>query len=181
MKKLPPWLCRQWRRKVSAHREATGDFPPFGEFVEFLAQEDKIAHDPLSRSWQKLEGVKEKRKSPSLMSGSREPSQFSGTGTGRNFGTCIFCKGKHSLQVCEVFGKAPFKARMRFVRDNQLCFSCLMEGHISQNCKNIKSCEICQKNHPTNMHRAEYRAEDVTPTVPITACASSNNLKNTPQ
>ena len=181
MRKLPSWLCRQWRRKVSAHREATGEFPPFGDFVEFLAQEDKIAHDPLSRSWQKIEGAKEKRNSTSLASGSREPSQAAGGGAGRNFGTCIFCRGKHSLQVCEEFGREPFETRMQFVRNNQLCFSCLIGGHISRNCRNKKTCEICQRNHPTNLHRDENQTGNTPPTIPITACASNNNLGNTPQ
>ena len=181
MRKLPSWLCRQWRRKVSAHREATGEFPPFGDFVEFLAQEDKIAHDPLSRSWQKIEGAKEKRNSTSLASGSREPSQAAGGGAGRNFGTCIFCRGKHSLQVCEEFGREPFETRMQFVRNNQLCFSCLIGGHISRNCKNRRVCGICQRNHPTNLHRQENQDRNIPPTIPITACASSNNLEGTPQ
>ena len=37
-KKLPAWLSRKWTRRVAAHREATGEYPPFKEFVEFITQ-----------------------------------------------------------------------------------------------------------------------------------------------
>ena len=42
-------------RKAAAHREGTGEFPSFEEFVDFVAQEDKIAHDSLARTVQKAE------------------------------------------------------------------------------------------------------------------------------
>ena len=178
MKKLPPWLNRQWRRKVSAHCEATGEFPAFEEFIDFLAQEDKIAHDPLSRSWQKEEGgTKEKRKGTSFLLDSRHPTGFPGTGVGRSFGACKFCKENHSLHSCEVFGKNPFETRERFVIENKLCFACLNSGHRFRDCKNRKSCEICQGGHPTNMHRTVPQPEDRGPTIPITACASRSSSR----
>ena len=94
MKKLPPWLGRQWRRKVSAHREAIGEFPAFEEFIDFLAQEHKIADDPLSRSWQKVEGAKEKKKGTSFLLDSRSPTHFPGTGVCRSFGACVVLQEK---------------------------------------------------------------------------------------
>ena len=42
IRRLPPWLARQWTRRVAQQREATGEFPDFHEFVEFLSQEDRI-------------------------------------------------------------------------------------------------------------------------------------------
>ena len=179
MKKLPSWLCRQWRRKVSAHREATGEFPSFEEFVDFIAQEDKIAHDPLSRSWEKMEKAKAKRKTTSFLAESNVHKPFPGTGVGRSFGICAFCKGKHSLHGCEAFKDMPYEARERFVINNRLCFSCLNGGHISRNCRNKRTCEVCRGGHPTNMHRPPVQPDEEVLTVPSTVCASSSRSVNT--
>ena len=52
IKRLPLWLSRAWARKVTAHRSATGSFPPFKDFVAFLSDEDDIANDPVSKAIQ---------------------------------------------------------------------------------------------------------------------------------
>ncbi|XP_068204814.1 uncharacterized protein [Palaemon carinicauda] len=39
------------------------------------------------------------------------------------------------------------------MRELRLCFGCLRSGHRSQYCKNWKSCNICNGNHPTLLHR----------------------------
>ena len=181
MKKLPPWLARQWMRRVAGHREATGDFPPFSEFVEFLAQEDKIAHDSLAQTFRNAEGTKERSKGTSFASDSRREPLNSNTTPGSRFGTCLFCTERHSIQICEKFRAIPFANRQRFVRDNQLCYGCLVKGHLSRDCRNKKTCQICQQRHPTSMHKLEPPSEDATSAVPITACASNNNLDNTPR
>ena len=41
IKKLPGWLARKWTRKISNHRGATGEFPSFSFFVDFLVEEEK--------------------------------------------------------------------------------------------------------------------------------------------
>ena len=181
MKKLPPWLARQWMRRVAGHREATGEFPPFSEFVEFLEQEDKIAHDSLAQTFRNSEGTIERRKGTSFASDSRREPLNSNTTPGSRFGTCLFCREKHSIQICEKFSVIPFANRQRFIRDNQLCYGCLVKGHLSRDCRNRKTCQICQQSHPTSMHRTEFPSEDITPAVPITACASNNHLNNTPR
>ena len=158
VRKLPAWLSRQWARKVAAQRESIGKYPTFEEFVDFLSQEDIYAHDSLARALQRPDTVKEKRRGSSFASDSR--SGGFGTGGGKNFGTCIYCGDHHSIQICKKFGSIPFEARQSFVRDHQLCFSCLVRGHLSRECKNKKICQICQRGHPTSLHREDISSDD---------------------
>ena len=181
VKKLPPWLARQWTRRVSTQRRATGEFPTFDEFVSFLEEEDLIAHDPLIRTLQKSEGVKERRTGASFASDSRPDYPNPGAGVGRSFGTCVFCGERHSLQICKKFGLQTYEERQQYIRNHRLCFGCLVRGHIARDCKNRKTCQICQGGHPTSMHIANNPPEDVLPTVPITACASNRDAKFIPQ
>ena len=176
-KKLPAWLARQWARKVSAHRDATGDYPSFLHFVDFLSQEDRIAHDPVSRALQKAEGVKDRGRGTSFFAEQRiSPPAAGGQvsfGAGRSFGKCLFCGDKHSIQVCKGFKEETIESRQRFVQENRLCFSCLVKGHIARDCRDKKICLICQGGHPTSMHRESSQPEVESPPVSVTACASS--------
>ena len=179
-RKLPAWLSRQWARKVATHRATIGQYPSFEEFVDFLTVEDNIAHDPLARSLQPSEGAKEKRKGSSFASGRGSELPVSEAGNGKNFGMCRFCGDGHSLQVCKKFGSEPFETRRRFGIENQLCFACLIKGHISRECRSRKECQTCQGMHPTSLHRSEPSTEEGSSTLSVTACASSHHAINTP-
>ena len=181
VKKLPVWLSRQWTRRVSTLRRATGEYPSFSDFIEFLAEEDCIAHDPLARTLQKSEVAKTKRSGTSFASNSRIGSSNPGEGIGRSFGICSFCDERHSIQVCDKFGAQTYDYRQQFIRDHQLCFECLIRGHVVRNCRNRKVCKKCQGGHPTSLHRTKNNSENSPPAVPITACASSRDSNSTPQ
>ena len=71
MKKLPGWLSRKWTQKISNHRGATGEFPSFSFFVDFLVEEEKVANDPVVRASQKSENIREKGRGVSFASESR--------------------------------------------------------------------------------------------------------------
>ena len=174
-KKLPAWLARQWGRRVVAIREATDEFPSFDNFVEFLEQEDKVAHDPFFQAIHKPEGFKERNRGGSFASETR-----AATSNGRDFGVCIFCRESHSLEMCWKFGAEAFEIRLKFVRDHQLCFGCLIKGHLARECRNRGICQFCRKGHPTSMHR-EDSLTGAHPTASITACASRRDTDRAPR
>ena len=155
-KKLPVWLTRKWTNKVSGHREATGEFPPFCEFVEFLTGEEIMANDPLARVLRKAESGRERTRGGSFASESRSIPN------GSAFGNCAFCKGQHSIDICKKFKTEIFEEKRRFMREIGLCFRCLMTGHIARHCRNTMRCQICQGIHPTSMHREDSPPEGVT-------------------
>ena len=159
-KKLPAWLSRQWSRKVVALREATGEFPDFDQFVEFVQQEDRIAHDPFTKATQGVEGAKDRSRGTSFALENREFAFAGDTApNGKSFGACTFCSGKHSIEICRKFGAETVDKKQKFIYDNRLCFGCLVKGHISRECRNRRVCQICQGYHPTSMHRGDSEPE----------------------
>ena len=154
LRKLPAWIARKWAKKVSAYRDATAEFPPFAVFVEFLFEEEKVVNDPISRAYQRAESTKERNRGGSFLSENREVSP-----EGASFGVCTFCKGKHALEMCRKFGSEQFEVRMRFVKENRMCFKCLLRGHISRECRRRMTCQFCQGSHATSMHREEWTTE----------------------
>ena len=185
LKKLPVWLSRQWLRRVSGQREATGEFPSFEVFVEFLMQEEKILNDPLARVIQKVENPKEKGRGTSFASESQSFSFASSNQNmvpnGRSFGACTFCAERHSIETCKKFSAEPFDFRQKFVQENRLCYGCLVRGHVSRECRNRRVCQICKNYHPTSMHRGDSLPQGPPSTVSVTACASNNHLSGAPR
>ena len=47
---------------------------------------------------------------------------------------CVFCKGKHRANQCNVV--TDVATRKRLLRQRARCFLCLKGGHIMRNCKN---------------------------------------------
>ena len=175
-KKLPAWLARQWGRRVVAIREATDEFPSFDSFVEFLEQEDKVAHDSFFQAIQKSEGSKDRNRGGSFASETRRA-----TSNGRDFGVCIFCRENHALEMCRKFGSEQFEVRMRFMKENRMCFKCLLRGHISRECRRRMACQFCQGSHATSMHREEWTTGGPPSTTSVTACASYSSFDDVPR
>ena len=51
---------------------------------------------------------------------------------------CVFCKGSHWSDKCEVITDPC--ARKDFLKSAKRCFLCLKEGHLSRNCQNKRTC-----------------------------------------
>ena len=144
IKRLPQWLSRAWARRVTAHRAATGSFPPFNDFVNFLIDEDDVANDPVSRAIQSSNSSSESRKvgNRAFATEMRENTPPA----------CTYCRRAHSLHDCEAFRRQPYEERRRIVQENGLCYGCLLRGHLSRSCNGRKTCEICGRWHPTALH-----------------------------
>lgn len=65
---------------------------------------------------------------------------------------CVFCKSSHDLDHCKSFQDKTLTERKSFIRENNLCFSCLRSGHVSRACLYRKTCSVCSKLHPTLLH-----------------------------
>ena len=127
-----------------------------------------MANDPLARVLRKAESNKERTRGGSFASDSRSFSD------GSAFGSCIFCKGRHAIEICKKFGSETFEEKQRFTRENRLCFKCLMRGHISRNCRSRKICQLCQGGHPTSLYHEMGPSEETFPSTSVTACASKS-------
>nr|XP_022906253.1 uncharacterized protein LOC111418055 [Onthophagus taurus] len=65
--------------------------------------------------------------------------------------SCAMCNANHYLSMCQQYlSKTPIQ-RSDFIKSKNLCFNCL-GPHLRKNCRNIKRCKLCNKNHHTSLH-----------------------------
>ena len=160
--KLPDWIVARWGRNATHWKETKGEYPPFKNFAEFIAQEAKIACDPLtsiqslrgssSQVFQKT-GYKQDKKSfesRSFLSEANETDQKGLSVSGKT--NCELCKKSHDLDQCRIFLAKSLTERKTFIKEKGLCFACLQSNHISRKCKHRKKCKVCAKFHPTSLH-----------------------------
>ena len=87
--------------------------------------------------------------------------------------TCLFCKGEHSPNDCNVVtdkGK-----RYSIVRDARVCFNCLNRHSVSK-CKSRNRCKVCHRKHHTSLCQNVEPPPLVSSTEPTTANKISSTL-----
>ena len=71
---------------------------------------------------------------------------------------CEYCKGtSHNLETCFKLAKLSNDEKLKFIRQQGMCFACLKKGnHISKDCENKLVCKECARRHPTVLHREKW-------------------------
>lgn len=64
---------------------------------------------------------------------------------------CTYCNGAHSIYKCENFEKIDSVKRFEWVKENKLCFVCLLK-HGRNECKSKYDCKKCNKKHNVLIH-----------------------------
>lgn len=153
LSKLPDWLTSRWNRRVVEIEEATGTFPTFKQFVEFVTKEAKIACNPVTS----LHALKSTESQALKTKGVRSTGAkvlASSSSEERNIVECIFCgKRGHEVPICRKFMEMAIPERVKFVQTKGLCFGCLKPGHLSKACENRSVCDTCKGKHPTSLHQ----------------------------
>ena len=157
--KLPRWLIARWTRDAYQYKEENGLFPPFKKFVKFVTKESDIANDPVFSS--QVPDAPTSKKPKEFSKGIKTAGSFSTTAENSLVETdlkkvqssCSLCKSSsHHLERCEEFLKKNVDERKKYAQNNSLCFGCLNYGHLSKACQERKTCEICNRQHPTPLH-----------------------------
>ena len=56
------------------------------------------------------------------------------------------------MESCHQMVPQQHKDKVEFLKNNGMCYACLLKGHMSSACKRRLTCQICQKKHPTILH-----------------------------
>nr|XP_029729122.1 uncharacterized protein LOC109414733 [Aedes albopictus] len=75
---------------------------------------------------------------------------------------CALCHADHSVEHCDAFKKLNANARYGKARQFGLCFLCLNRGHRTNDCKTVRKCTACSRNHHSLLHPEEHK-ESQTP------------------
>lgn len=89
--------------------------------------------------------------------------------------SCPCCTGSHVLGSCGRFKAWPVNDRVRWVRDNRLCFNCLGADHWAPKCNSKARCRECSRKHHLLLHPpvGNIRSSDDTPNAEASLCAST--------
>ena len=74
------------------------------------------------------------------------------------FLSCVFCRGNHWSDKCGIVTDPT--ARKEHLKNNKLCFLCLMGGHNSRDCKKSRTCFYCNGVHNSAICLRRVKKED---------------------
>ena len=67
---------------------------------------------------------------------------------------CPMCKSVHRLTQCPIFKNEGMESRLDFVNTHNLCYICLLDNHVTNDCLSKRSCAICDESwHNTLLHQ----------------------------
>lgn len=147
IQKFPSNIQDRWRRKVYDIKEKDDRSPNYSDLVEFVVKEVKVLSHPLFGR-DAFKNTAEELKDNVTCNVTR-PGFDKISKPKLN---CLFCQEEHYMDLCDSFKQLEHEAKLKFVRDNKLCFKCLRKGHMSKDCRNHRTCKQCKGLHPTSLH-----------------------------
>lgn len=168
--KLPYRLKEKWRTTAYDILDRTGHRARFHDLVVFIEKQGKILLDPLFGDIQDRTKTAAISKLPAKPKSSNFSTTVAVVTDDCNIRTCsrdhslqvsdisdsctscVFCDGKHNLKDCQKLKTQPHDAIVEFLKTKGFCFVCLLQGHMSKDCKRRITCKRCQVKHPTILH-----------------------------
>ena len=164
--KLPQKLHDRWARKAVQHRESNKKELDFTHFLEFVRLETRVLDDPVYSSQVDHEdrgkGDEKDRKEPQdkyRRESSQQRQAAFATKVNEPHEACLYCAERHDIDTCEKFLKLDHKEKKAYLFKQKFCFYCYgafsRDEHGYNKCKERRTCEKCEGNHPTALHQEE--------------------------
>ncbi len=152
--KLPPALKSRWGEKSWAMQPRLTTVEDLDEWLDGVAMAEQSiraeSHDhsqsnPKKNSKEKRQGSKSINVFATTAEITTEPSTAISP-------RCPGCNSthKHHLKDCRQFKKIPVEKRVAIVKENKVCFRCLVLGHRSRECSQKERCD--QANYDGTHH-----------------------------
>lgn len=151
VQKLPYMMRDRWRRKTH-NVIGKNESVTFKHLVDFVQEETSVLKQPLFGN---ICDDNKKSLNPTKKSFSTEVSiaNYSESSDGKVSRYCQYCKkDNHFITSCTFFKNLPAEEKSSFVKKARLCFGCLHKDHMSNNCTNRNTCDVCGRSHPTVLH-----------------------------
>ncbi|XP_067933081.1 uncharacterized protein [Watersipora subatra] len=149
IQRLPDWLRNRWARKIARIQVSEKRYPDFCEFTDFIQEEAHVMTLPIS-----LISTKENKDDKDRSTRQRVRNYQT---SAEEENTCLFCKRRHKVNVCYTLQAKPYEERVTFVKEHNLCFTCLTTGHRSKTCRKKDTCKRCNRAHPTVLHDDNWK------------------------
>ena len=177
----------EWRKRVMKHKQSTGVYLSFSEFVIFMQEQADIVNDPLYGNDALMDRPARNRMKKSISS---FPVVTHGTGsstselhsdmqldhTSTPSIQCHLCLKNHKLYACYKFRNMPIDKRCAYVKTNNLCCLCLSKDHLVSECRSTYICRLndCGKRHSSSLH-----VQDNQPPAVASNCVQTCETSNT--
>ena len=153
--RLPCDHAKRWKSRAMDHKTTFDAYPGFGVFVDFVQRLAQDANDPLYGS-----PVEPPKRPVEVCKRAHIVSH--NMATAHNKGSlhkCPMCKSAHRLTQCPIFKNEDIKSRLDFVNNRELCYKCLLDNHVTNDCFSKRTCDICDRSgHNTLVHQKSYTA-----------------------
>lgn len=143
IRSLPDGIIEKWKSVATDIREK-GEIPQIQHISNFIRNRVKAAFDPDFGDVYKSEVFKERK---GIHSNQRGPGKKP---------KCFVCQGEHRVEECPTMADCTVEERIKHAMDNTLCFSCLVRGHPTRECRSKNK---CGKNGCTKMHHPILHAD----------------------
>ncbi|XP_050419539.1 uncharacterized protein LOC126832715 [Patella vulgata] len=156
--KLPYYLQEKWTSTAVSYlkNHMSVVYPPFSHFAEFLREQSRIRNNP-SFSYEVPQFKKEPKyveKSNFLVKKTDTEEVQKPPSSLNNTSKCPLHQTDHSLNRCRAFRRKPMQERLKFLKDNKVCFRCCDSiSHVQRECKKTIHCPKCNSDdHPLALH-----------------------------
>ena len=166
--RLPRYFQSRWKKSAVTSKKDTGDYPDIVKFLEFVGAVADEVNDPIygyrhheDRNKKSSKPAASVTKHPftrsfntSVSSGSSpSPSATNNQKHSSGFNhVCPLCAEGHRLFGCQAFkAKKPLEC-LNFVKSKNLCHNCLLDNHVTSDCRKPGRCTVCNEKHTRFIH-----------------------------
>ena len=157
--KLPPYLQHRWQREVGVIRRHKNTTPAFEHVVTFVKAAAEEINDPvygkvLETGKPRVDNDRDRYQQRKVNVNSVAVAGTAQSQSARVNQVCPMCAQQHSLFSCQRFKACSVEDRLSLVRQNRLCFNCLLPGHSWKTCTVSRTCSVpgCNKKHTKFLH-----------------------------
>ena len=161
--RLPNDHAKRWRGIAMDHKSRFDEYPGFSVFVDFVQRLAQDVNDPLYGY-----AVESPTRPVDVCKRAHTVSHnMTATLNNGSLHKCPMCKSVHRLTQCPIFKNEGMESRLDFVNTHNLCYICLLDNYVTNDCLSKRSCAICDESwHNTLLHQNSSTA----------AVVSNNNI-----
>lgn len=137
--KLDPETHKCWEQSLGS----TIELPLFSQLTSYL--------EGRFRAMEMVQTIQKKEKKETSQTNAPKLKSIK-TFTGELKTECSYCQKNHYICHCTEFTQLDVEKRREFVKNNGLCFNCLVKGHSIKFCRQDTSCRKCNRRHHTFLH-----------------------------
>jgi len=165
--RFPHHLKGKWLERVRAIREV-GRRPRIDDIAVFVTQSARAVNDPVfGQIMENKHNKDDNSRRPQRVKNfvvqiNKKEDKDKPQENPRIKSPCLMCKNtSHYLTKCEMFHSKSHEDKIKFLKENKVCFNCFKVNHVAKKCYKGPACEVkdCGKKHQTCIHPPENSQE----------------------